>query len=79
MPKRKPSPPFDRNYRKPKLKLPPGACDTHFHFLGPQAQFPFVPGHVFQHLDFEDATAEDWLLMQEAMGLSRGLLTMSMM
>jgi predicted TIM-barrel fold metal-dependent hydrolase len=76
---RKPSPPFDRNYRKPKLKLPAGACDTHFHFLGPQSQFPFVPNHVFGHLDFEDATIEDWLIMQEAMGLSRGLLTMSMM
>jgi hypothetical protein len=26
------SPRIDRNYRAPKLKLPPGACDTHFHF-----------------------------------------------
>jgi len=76
---RKKSPPFDRNYKKPKIKLPPGACDTHFHFIGPQAQFPLVPGHVFSHLDFEDATIEDWLQMQEALGLTRGLLVQSMM
>lgn len=76
---RKKSPPFDRNYKKPKIKLPPGACDTHFHFIGPQSQFPLVPNHVFSHLDFEDATIEDWLQMQEALGLTRGLLVQSMM
>jgi 2-pyrone-4,6-dicarboxylate lactonase len=76
---RKKSPPFDRHYKKPKIKLPPGSCDTHFHFIGPQSQFPLVPGHVFNHLDFDDATIEDWLAMQEALGLSRGLLVQSMM
>lgn len=76
---RQKSPPYDRNYRKPKLTVPPGACDTHFHFLGPQSQFPFVPGHVFSALDFDDATIEDWLDLQNALGLSRGLLVMSMM
>ena len=73
------SPPIDRIYRKPKIKLPPGACDTHFHFIGPQAQFPLKPDHVFSQLQFEDNTADDWLVMQEAMGLSRGVLVNSMM
>jgi len=73
------SPPIDRNYRTPKIKLPPGACDTHFHFIGPQSQFPLNPNHVFSHLEFEDTTIEDWLAMQEAMGLSRGVLVQSMM
>ena len=73
------SPPIDRNYRTPKIKLPPGACDTHFHFIGPQSQFPLNPNHVFSHLEFEDTTIEDWLTMQEAMGLSRGVLVQSMM
>ena len=73
------SPPIDRNYRTPKIKLPPGACDTHFHFIGPQLQFPLNPNHVFSHLEFEDTTIEDWLAMQEAMGLSRGVLVQSMM
>lgn len=73
------SPQIDRAYRTPKLKLPPGACDTHFHFIGPQKQFPLKPGHVFSHLDFEDTPIEDWLKMQSALGLSRGLHVQSMM
>jgi predicted TIM-barrel fold metal-dependent hydrolase len=73
------SPRIDRNYPKPKLKLPPGACDTHFHFIGPQKQFPLKPNHVFGHLEFEDTPIEDWLTMQAALGLSRGLHVQSMM
>jgi predicted TIM-barrel fold metal-dependent hydrolase len=73
------SPPIDRNYRKPKIKLPPGACDTHFHFIGPQSQYPLLPDHVFSHLEFEDTTIEDWLMLQDALGLSRGVLVNSMM
>jgi predicted TIM-barrel fold metal-dependent hydrolase len=73
------SPKIDRNYAKPKLKLPPGACDTHFHFIGPQKQFTLKPNHVFSHLEFEDTPIEDWLAMQSALGLSRGLHVLSMM
>jgi predicted TIM-barrel fold metal-dependent hydrolase len=73
------SPKIDRHYPKPKLKLPPGACDTHFHFIGPQKRFPLKPNHVFSHLEFEDTTIEDWLKMQGALGLSRGLHVQSMM
>jgi 2-pyrone-4,6-dicarboxylate lactonase len=73
------SPKIDRNYPKPKLKLPPGACDTHFHFIGPQKQFPVKPNHVFSHLEFEDTTIDDWLALQTALGLSRGLHVQSMM
>jgi predicted TIM-barrel fold metal-dependent hydrolase len=73
------SPPIDRNYGRPKLKLPPGACDTHFHFIGPQKQFPLKPNHGFSHLEFEDTAVEDWLKMQDALGLSRGLHVQSMM
>jgi predicted TIM-barrel fold metal-dependent hydrolase len=73
------SPKIDRNYPQPKIKLPPGACDTHFHFIGPQKQFPLKPNHVFSHLEFEDTPIEDWLTMQAALGLSRGLHVQSMM
>jgi 2-pyrone-4,6-dicarboxylate lactonase len=73
------SPKIDRTYPKPKLKLPGGACDTHFHFIGPQKLFPLKPDHVFSHLEFADTTIEDWLTMQEALGLSRGLHVQSMM
>jgi predicted TIM-barrel fold metal-dependent hydrolase len=73
------SPKIDRNYPKPKLKLPPGACDCHFHFIGPQKQFTLKPNHVFSHLEFEDTTFDDWEKMQAALGLSRGLHVLSMM
>ncbi len=73
------SPKIDRTYPRPKLKLPPGACDTHFHFIGPQKLFPLKPNHVFSHLEFEDTTIDDWLTMQDALGLSRGLHVQSMM
>ena len=67
------SPAFDRNYRRPKLRLPVGACDTHFHIFGPQSDFPLMPKHVLSEYDFLDATLEDWVTMQQAIGLSRGV------
>ena len=73
------SPRIDRNYPPPKLELPPGACDCHFHFIGPQQRFPLKPNHVFGHLEFEDTPISDWLKMQDALGLSRGLHVLSMM
>jgi predicted TIM-barrel fold metal-dependent hydrolase len=76
---RQKSPPWDHKLRKPKLKLPPGATDTHFHFIGPQELYPLRPNHVFAHLDFEDDTMEDWLKLQETLGLSRGIHILSMM
>src|SRR5580704_10649958 len=78
-PRRKAPPPI-RDLRPPKLKLPPGACDTHFHFLGPQTAFPFNPNRKFvPEVDHEDSTSADWQAMQKALGLSRGLLVQSMM
>jgi predicted TIM-barrel fold metal-dependent hydrolase len=73
------SPPIHRTYRAPRLKLPPGACDTHFHFIGPQTLYPLKPGHLFSHLRFEDTTIDDWIALQSALGLSRGLHVQSMM
>jgi 2-pyrone-4,6-dicarboxylate lactonase len=73
-PRRKAPPPV-RDLRAPKLKLPPGACDTHFHFLGPQAAYPFNPSRTFvPDVDHEDSTIAQWQAMQKALGLSRGLL-----
>ncbi|MBX9846310.1 MAG: hypothetical protein K2Z80_31345 [Xanthobacteraceae bacterium] len=34
------SPPPDRNTKAPRVKLSPGACDTHFHIFGPQSRVP---------------------------------------
>ena len=78
--KRKHAPSPVRNLRPPKLTLPPGACDTHFHFLGPQRGFPFNPNRNFvPDVDHDDSTIADWQQMQSALGLSRGLLVQSMM
>ena len=78
--KRRHAPPPVRNLRPPRLKLPPGACDTHFHFLGPQREFPFNPNRNFvPDVDHDDSTIADWQQMQSALGLSRGLLVQSMM
>ena len=38
-----PTPSFKAQPRKPRLKLPPGATDTHFRVFWPQARFPFAP------------------------------------
>ncbi|MGB6312445.1 MAG: 2-pyrone-4,6-dicarboxylate hydrolase, partial [Pseudolabrys sp.] len=32
---------------KPKLKLPPGACDAHVHVFGPRERFPFADGRYY--------------------------------
>ena len=42
-----PTPSFKAQPRKPRLKLPPGATDTHFHVFGPQARFPFAPERTY--------------------------------
>jgi len=37
--------------RRPKLKLPPGACNAHVHVFGPGARFPYRPGRPFTPAD----------------------------
>jgi predicted TIM-barrel fold metal-dependent hydrolase len=77
---RRQAPPPIRDLKPPRLKLPPGACDTHFHFLGPQTQYPFNPSRKFvPDVDHEDSTIDHWKAMQGTLGLSRGLLVQSMM
>jgi 2-pyrone-4,6-dicarboxylate lactonase len=36
---------------KPKLTLPPGACDAHVHVFGPRAHFPFADGRSYTPAD----------------------------
>ena len=33
---------YHDNPTEPKLKLPPGACDSHFHIFGPADKFPYA-------------------------------------
>ena len=68
------SPPPDRNTRSPRLKLPPGACDTHFHIFGPQSRFPLSPG---RRLEVEDCTVDDLIATHDKLGITRGLIVQS--
>jgi predicted TIM-barrel fold metal-dependent hydrolase len=71
---KKKSPPPDRQTRTPKLKAPPGACDTHFHIFGPQKRFPMSPDAP---LEFEDCTLDDLMRMHDKIGIGRGTIVQS--
>ena len=52
--------------RRPKLKAPPGACDTHMHFYN--ARYPTAPTALFTP---PDAGVEDYRRFQETVGVER--------
>ncbi len=62
--------PPDPNPRKPRLALPQGACDTHFHVFGPPDRFPFAAARRYTP---PAAPVEHYLAMQDTVGLSRGV------
>lgn len=68
------SPGPDRALRQPKLKLPPGAWDTHVHIFGPQARFPLAES---RKLDVEDCTLDDLVALHDTLGIGRALLVQS--
>jgi 2-pyrone-4,6-dicarboxylate lactonase len=70
-----PSPSFNPNSRAPRLKLPRGACDTHFHVFGPQKRFPFAPERSYTPTC--DAPKEALLAMHAKMGIERGVVVQS--
>ncbi len=53
---------------KPKLKLPPGACDAHVHVVGPRARFPFPASRSFTA---SDAPKEKLFALHEMLGIER--------
>jgi D-galactarolactone isomerase len=54
------------NSPKPKLRTPPGACDTHMHFYN--AQFPGAPTALITP---DDAWTDDYKAVQAHLGLER--------
>lgn len=56
------------NVNRPRLSAPPGACDTHMHFYGPQDQYPLAPTASFEP---PLATVEDYRAVQQRLGLKR--------
>jgi len=64
------SPP-DPNPKMPKLKAPPGACDSHIHLIGPSAKYPFAPDTPYTS---REATAETFIALQTVLGLSTAVI-----
>jgi 2-pyrone-4,6-dicarboxylate lactonase len=56
------------NPSKPKLKLPPGSCDTHCHILGPTDRFPFAPTAT---INPADAPKEALFALHKMLGIER--------
>lgn len=50
---------------------PPGACDAHCHVFGPAARFPFSPTRAYTP---PDSGFEEFVALQERLGLSRAVL-----
>jgi 2-pyrone-4,6-dicarboxylate lactonase len=70
-----PSPSFNPNSRKPRLKLPRGSCDTHFHVFGPKARFPFAAERTYTPTC--DAPKETLFALHKHLGIERGVVVQS--
>jgi len=69
-----PKPSYHSNPTEPKLKLPRGACDTHFHVFGPQAKFPFAENRTYTPAD---APKEVLIDRHMFLGIERGIVVQS--
>ena len=59
-----------RPVRAASAQPPPGAWDTHFHVLGPQATFPYAAKRKYTP---PDAPLDEALAFHAALGIARGL------
>jgi hypothetical protein len=60
-----------RPVTRPKVPLPPNACDTHAHVFGPSDRFPYADDRSYTP---PDAPLEKYLGMLDALGFARGVL-----
>lgn len=67
----KPCPGPDRHPKCPTFTIPKGACDTHVHVFGPQAQFPFSDQRSYTP---EDCTYEDLMQLHDVLGVDRAVI-----
>ena len=70
-----PSPSFNPSPAKPRLRLPAGACDSHFHVFGPQARFPFAAERSYTPAS--DAPKETLFALHRHLGIERGVVVQS--
>jgi predicted TIM-barrel fold metal-dependent hydrolase len=57
--------------RKPRFKLPPGACDAHCHVFGPAARFPYAPSRRYTP---QDAPREALAALHAHLGVERAVI-----
>jgi 2-pyrone-4,6-dicarboxylate lactonase len=69
-----PTPSFNPRPSRPKLSLPRGACDTHFHVFGPAKNFPFAAGRAYTPAD---APKEALFALHRHLGIERGVVVQS--
>jgi 2-pyrone-4,6-dicarboxylate lactonase len=60
---------------KPKLKLPAGACDTHFHVFGPERAFPYASERSYTPA--AEAPKEKLFELHAFLGIQRGVVVQS--
>jgi 2-pyrone-4,6-dicarboxylate lactonase len=61
----------DPHPKKPKLKAPPGACDTHIHLFGPTGKYQFASDSPYSS---QDALPEALFALQDTLGLSTAVI-----
>ena len=69
-----PKPSYHNNPTEPKLKLPAGSCDSHFHVFGPKAKFPFAKDAAYLPAD---APKEVLIDRHMFLGIDRGVVVQS--
>jgi 2-pyrone-4,6-dicarboxylate lactonase len=57
--------------RPPKIPLPPGTVDCHFHVFGPASEWPYAPGRSYTP---PDATLADYEQLAQTFGIARSVI-----
>ncbi len=66
---------YHTNPTEPKLKLPPGACDSHFHVFGPKDRFPYAKAAPY--VPKLDAPKDALIDRHMFLGIERGIVVQS--
>jgi 2-pyrone-4,6-dicarboxylate lactonase len=69
-----PNPSYHNNPTEPKLKLPAGSCDAHFHVFGPKDKFPFAKDAPYTP---GDAPKDVLIDRHMFLGIERGVVVQS--
>jgi len=68
----RPVQPPNRDTKEPRLKPPPGACDTHLHIYGPPELYPLSPER--NYTPDRHSSLDDYLKVHRKLGLERAVI-----